>query len=339
MPITRIGQLTAEFRNTDDFQTFGNESFIISSTHAKTGTYAYKYNVTAPMGLGFTARDELRSSYWMRYNSVAGRCILFIFHVSSTTLSGSHYIMYNASTTDIEMYVAGTLVDSISAATIGFNVLDTWHQFASTIKAHATDGFFSLYFNGDRVLNYTGEIDVDIDAVYVSGYYNTSFSAWGLDTYVDDFYVDDTTGEDDASPSGRRFMLALPDGAGANAAWTPSTGSNYQNVDDTPHDGDSTYNYALTSGLKDTFNLQDVTLPALHALRAVIPTAMVKKTDAEYDGQLKLHSYDGSTYRSSDAISLQTSYKSKFVRWTIQNDATAWDQTDFNAYQFGYEST
>ena len=125
---------------------------------------------------------------------------------------------------------------------------------------------------------------------------------------------------------------------GANSQFTPSTGSNYQNVDEMPPNNDTDYNKALSAGLLDTFPMTDFTLPADHVIRAVIPVTVVRKTDAALDSKVKLHAYDGSTYQKSSAIAVTTSYGEYFVRFTLQNDGSSWNQDDLNSYQFGYES-
>jgi hypothetical protein len=347
MTITRIGQLTAELQYTGAFQTDGTNAPTISSTKANTGTYSYRLDSSDdPSGLGFAERTYMRASGWFNHNGLfnsSSKGILFLLYPSGASISGAHYLIWVQSTNTLELYIAGSLVASVSAATVGFGSTDTWYHLGLTFKAHASSGYISVYLNGTLILTYTGNTGTaGIVACYFGGR-NSSIggagSAWSNYLYVDDFYIDDTSGEADSAPSGRRFLYSAVNGAGQNAQFTPvGSGSNYQNVDDATPDGDTTYNRAQSSGLRDTFTTANITLPANHVIRAAIPVAIVRKTDAGLASQLKLHSYDGSSYQHGSAQGVATTYGIVFERQSLKPNGAAWNETDFNAMQFGYES-
>jgi len=70
-----------------------------------------------------------------------------------------------------------------------------------------------------------------------------------------------------------------PTGAGTATGWTPSTGSNWQNVDDTAPNDDADYNSTSTAGATDTFALGDLaTTPA--AIYGVQACVEIRKDDA-----------------------------------------------------------
>src|SRR5690606_37408329 len=75
----------------------------------------------------------------------------------------------------------------------------TWFHVGITHKIHETEGFYSVYINGVRVLNYEGDTRpsrngaspnyVDsVSRIYATGGF-TQNSGW-RDVYVDDLYVD-----------------------------------------------------------------------------------------------------------------------------------------------------
>jgi hypothetical protein len=74
------------------------------------------------------------------------------------------------------------------------------------------------------------------------------------------------------------FEALVPNGAGASAQFTPSTGANWQNLDDIPQDGDGTYNYSNTIGHKDT-----VAMTNLVATTGNIPFLMIETFDRKED--------------------------------------------------------
>lgn len=341
MTVTRIGQLSAETQNTDDFIiATGSTAPVISATKAKTDTYSYRFSTTTEAtGLGLSNQNHVRSHVWLNHNGLTGsaRAILLGFQKSGSALNDSHTIVWNNSTTNLEMYVDDTLVASVSVATIGLSTVDTWMSCGAVLKA-GSSGYFYFYLNGVEVLSYTGVVGSGNDLVgsFFGGRHSTT--GWGSNAYFDDFYVDTLTTETPSAPSSKRFQLLKPNAAGANAQFTPSAGVNYQNLDEYPHDSDTTYNKTLLAGKKDTFEFANVTLLPDHVIRAVIPYVIARKTDAGIDTKVKLHAYDGSTYQESSELVVTTTYGKSFVRLPLQNDGVAWTETDINAYQFGYES-
>lgn len=337
MTITRRGQLTAETQFTGDFLTDGATAAVISSTKAKTGTYSYRHTTaTSPMGLAIPATSQFRAGYWVNHIGPfsGGRTVIFRWFSGAD----QNQIYWDEGDNELKIQIDSVEVDTLPIATSNLNRNDTWMHVALHFKAHASAGYISLYVDGVLVFTYSGNTGGNIDSVYFGGNRSPT-SGWGAFAYFDDFYVDDAVGEIDVAPPSKRFLFSLVDGAGADAQFTPSAGSNFQNVDDSgAPDGDTTYNKALSAGLKDTFTLSNITLPADHVIRAAIVLAVVKRTDAGTASQIKLHSYDGATYQSGSAQTPPTSYNTLWERQTLQPDGSAWNETDFNAMNWGYES-
>jgi hypothetical protein len=346
MTIVRVGQLSAENRSVTDFITNGSTPATISSTKANTGTYSYLFfaSSASPIGLGITPCAELRGSVFLNHNgllAISGvKGFIFQLTVSGGTNAASHRVVWDRDTGDLQMVIAGTIVASYPAASAGFNTANSWMNAAFTFKAHATVGFFSFYLNGALILSFTGNTTAtNISAVYFGGNFSSSQGGWTINAYFDDFYVDTTAGESDACPSGIRFLPSFASASGANAAFTPiGTANNWQNVSETLSDGDTNYNKALSSGLRDTFNTGNISVPVNYVVRAAIIIPLVKKTDAGTDAKLSLHSYDGSTYQDGADHTLTTTYATLFDRQPLQPDGSAWSETAFNAMQFGYKS-
>lgn len=82
-------------------------------------------------------------------------------------------------------------------------------------------------------------------------------NAIGAAQWFDDIVINDTTAStctDNTWPGVLRFKVQNVTGPGTYAQFTADPAvANYLNVDDLPHDGDTTTNYALTTGLKDSF--------------------------------------------------------------------------------------
>lgn len=336
MTITRRGQLTAETQFTGDFLTEGATAAVISNTKAKTGTYSYRHQTTTnPTGLAIPASDQIRAGYWLNHLGIpAGAQGWLLRWIQGSTLNGFYW---DEDDTLVRLSLNGSNVASVSLGGSNINRNDTWMHIGVNVYANAS-GFATLYVDGLQVLTYSGNTAGNIDTVYFGGRIGGG-SGWGVSAYFDDFYVDTATGESDVAPPSKRFLFSLVNAAGTNAQWTPSAGSNFQNVDDSgAPDGDTTYNKAASAALKDTFNTTNITVPADHVIRAAIPLAIVKRTDTGVASQIRLHSYDGATYQNGSDQTPSGSYNTLWERQTLQPDSSAWNETDFNAMEFGLES-
>lgn len=337
MSITRRGQLTAETQFTGDFLTEGATAAVISSTKAKTGTFSYRHQTTTnPTGLAIPASDQIRAGFWLNHLGIPASAQAWLFRwISGSTLNGFYW---DENDSLVRLSLNGSDVASVSLGSTNLNRNDTWMHVGLNVFANAS-GFASLYIDGIQVFNYLGNTGSNIDTLYFGGRIGGG-SGWGVSAYFDDFYVDTATSESDVAPPSKRFLFSLVNAAGADAQWTPSAGSNFQNVDDSGvPDGDTTHNAALSASLKDTFNTASIAVPAGHEIRAAIILAIARRTDAGITSQIKLHSYDGSTYQSGAAQTPSVSYNTLWERQVLQPDGAGWNETDFGLMQFGAESS
>lgn len=342
MTITRLGHLIGELRYPAEYIEFGTLAGIsYSNTKARTGSWSYRFGASeeVPIGIAIPIQTYIRAGMWINHNGLvsgSAQARIFTWHTTGGAGSSSG-VRWSESTDLLELVINGVVQDSVAVATVGFNNPDTWMHCGLVVKADTSSGFASFYLNGSQILTFSGNTGADIAGVYAMGTLSIN-NEWANFAYMDDFYIDSLTVEADTPPPAKRFLFSVVDGAGADAEFTPLSGSNYENVDDIPPDDDTSYNRALSVGLKDTLNTASISVPTDYVIRAAIPMAIARKTDSGVSSQLKLHSFDGATYQSSAAKNLAVTYGILFERQTAQPDETAWNQTDFNAMQFGYES-
>lgn len=343
MTITRIGQLTAETQSLSDFLVPGLANLdppTISTTKVRGGVYSYRIGGgTQPFGLGFTARSSVRSSFYLNHNGLASTLLnsrpkVLAFQIDSLPIASGHYVQWQNNTANLELYIANVLEDSISVASTGFSTVDRWFHLGAVVLPTG----IRIYLDGTQILSWAGNPG-NIVAAYVGGNFSSSITTWANYAYFDDIYIDDVTGESFSAPVGRRFFKALPNAVGNDANYTPvGAATNWECVDETPDDGDSTYVNAASPGLKDTYNFASLAgLPASYVIHGVNLCAVARKTVAS-DVKLVLNAFDGLTYEPSAELVLTTGYKTYVKRYANQNDLSSWNLTDFNAYQFGVES-
>lgn len=171
---------------------------------------------------------------------------------------------------------------------------------------------------------------------------NRLYCANGGETYseiqarYDDMYMLDLSGSENNDFLGDVKVETLhPAAAGAHTDFTPSAGSNYQNVDDAAPDDDTTYNSSATAAAKDTFALGD--LVASGVVRGVQHDMRLRKDDAGGRTAHALLRSGGADAAGSDVVVLDT-YQTVQALWE-QNPATSapWTIADVNALEAGYE--
>lgn len=160
------------------------------------------------------------------------------------------------------------------------------------------------------------------------------------DLDVDDLYVCDGSG---AAPWNTflgdcRVDPRVPTAAGATTGWTPSTGANWQNVDDAAPNDDTDYNTAASAGVTDTFVVQDA--PVVGAtIYGIQHCLSMKKTDAGVCTVAPVIRHAG-VDNVGAALAPGTTYAYGLqIAATNPGTGAAWVEADFNNAEFGYRRT
>jgi hypothetical protein len=228
-----------------------------------------------------------------------------------------------------------TLLGTATVATLQVGV---WSYLEVRMKCDGSTGTCIIRLNGIEVKNLTG-----LDTLYTSATLTRIALASRASAHqtldYDDLVVMNTTGAVNNDFLGDVTVTALyPSGAGTTSGWTPSAGSNYQNVDETPANDDTDYNSTATLNAKDTYAMQDCAAGA--DIRAVQILAAVRK-GAEGPGQVKLVTRSSSTDYDGAAQGIGgTSYSYvREIRETDPATAAAWSESGWNAVEIGLKKT
>lgn len=156
----------------------------------------------------------------------------------------------------------------------------------------------------------------------------------------DDLYVLDGTGGPpwDAPLGDSRVDALVPTGPGAYTEWTPSTGNNWDAVNDIPANDEADYNHTMTTGVRDLFATQDApaTVTTVHGVQHCM---MMRKTDAGPCTVAPLVRYNG-----QDRLGTNLAPSSTYtygVQVMPKNPVTdlPWTVAEVNATEFGYQRT
>ena len=266
-------------------------------------------------------------TYWR--NVADGRV-----HVRSVMLQGRHLQFHRTGGTAL----LGT----------AYNIFrpDRWTYVEIKVTIDDTTGAIEVKANNVQVLNLTNIDTRDlgttatIDTIQFSGITGTADNS-KENFLLDDMYITDTSGSNNTSFLGPiKVEELLPDGAGDTTNFTPSAGSNYQNVDETPRDDDTTYNSDSTSTNKDLFTASNLSLID-STVFGVQVTPECRVTDATtYGVKPKCKHSTSEGTGTSQTVSDTANYSGfPHVFELNPSTSTAWTVTTVNAMQIGYEVT
>ncbi len=123
------------------------------------------------------------------------------------------------------------------------------------------------------------------------------------------------------------------DTAGSAANFTPSAGSNHQNVDDDGEDGDTTYNESTTPGQSDSFSHSDQAPAGVNPI--AIQTYAVARCPDGLNAKVRLGIDSGGTkaFGGTEWITEDAAYIGLKgpIQETDPNTASAWTQSGANA--------
>ncbi len=201
------------------------------------------------------------------------------------------------------------------------------------VTIHNSTGAYEVRVDEVAVLSASG-----VDTANTANNYATGFGFIGGqgNSAFDDYYCCDTTGSNYNTFLGDVRVETLMPTSNSSVQWTPSTGTNYQTVDETTLSA-ADYNESSTVGHIDKFGLQDLTTTPT-TVHAVAPIMNQAKVDA--GGRTIRNILDsGGTVRNGASVSptLTTPLYTTDIVMLNPNGSVAWTGTSVNALLAGYE--
>ncbi len=220
----------------------------------------------------------------------------------------------------------------------GVITANVWVYLEVGVRIHDTLGWVEVWADGTKVLDLTNQDTRNggatglIDRVGWNSHRDTI-------NYFRDVYI---LNEQGSAPLNDRLgpvhvKAYQPDGAGNYADFTPSAGSNQDNVDEDPPDDDTTYNDSQATAERDSFTFAD----------AGAEMDSIVGVQAYCYGRFEGTALDAGTFlrRSSTdddggVVTPSSAYKTLGLTiWEVDPIAAgAWTRTNFNATEFGYRS-
>ena len=209
--------------------------------------------------------------------------------------------------------------------------LQNWHHIQVKVYVHDSSGTVDILADEQSVLSLSSQ-DTRYGNAYIS-----KVSIYGLHAfqsmYYDDYWI--TNGE---FLGDCRVKTYFPDSDETHTDFTRSGGSNnYEMVDESDPDDDSTYNEANFLNAKDSYG---VTPSTPGPIKAVQIGNMVRKTGSEGVIVKNLIRSGGSDYNSTEDKALTTDYGYLLsIHETDPDDSNPWTQSKITSAEFGLQIT
>jgi len=221
---------------------------------------------------------------------------------------------------------------------------DTWYYLEIQTTIDNAAGTVEIRLNEEVVVDISG-VDTQVSGTAQVTQFEfggrSVVSSTYFSTYFDDFYLLDDAGAQCNDFLGDvRVCMTLPEGAGVHADWTPLVGANWQEVDDNPPDGDTTYNATNTVTDRDSFEMEDLPGGLAGTVHAHCVAINSRRDDAvahELEPSVRVGGtdYDGAAELVTDAYKFYNLYA-----WELNPDiAGAWTVAAVNGAEAGYELT
>jgi len=250
--------------------------------------------------------------------------------ISLALTSDGKYTLYLGQTSDTQIGKSSTVF-----------AINSWNYVEMKMGAAGfanTGGTIEVRVNGTTEITYSG------DTLFGSGsaaLVTFIISGGGVTVLTDDMYLLDLTGSAPFNDflGDCRIEQLLPNGAGATTQWTPSTGSNFSCVDETPPNAGTDYVGSTTSGQRDLYTMADLTSTTGTVL-AVRPVFNLAKSDTGVDPAMRavIRGSDGTIKQQATMPAQSITYVTRpgFIE-TTQPNGSAWSIADVNGMQMGQE--
>lgn len=221
------------------------------------------------------------------WSGATGICTLRIDPVNGVKLAlmDGAFFYIDAGFNAVGTVTTTTLASATNAQPISANTL---YHIQMWVKLAGASSRVQVKQDDVLVIDYTGPLNGAASSMSRIIWYSagTSYAQNLGNQWIDDIVVNDTTAATCATdatwPGVLRFKVQNVTGPGTYAQFTPTGDTpNFNCIDDLPHDGDATYNYALSpnSGFMDSFPVSPNALnTAQVTYRAWFEEAIVRKT-------------------------------------------------------------
>ena len=297
------------------------------------------------------SNTTLRFAFWLKTSSITGTYSNTvhrpIVEFRDNLLAPTRYLNCRLNGVAPNAFLVVCRFDDASnaaAAATGTAALGNgnWHHIEVEYVAHGTTGTVKTWVDGVADINFTGDTSDaasgDVTALRGMFLAGCSSNTGGVTVHMDDFLVwDDASGFSGRLSDQHRIRSVVPTANGDTNNFSPSAGSNYQNVDDTTSDDDTTYNSSTASGDIDLYQVaMNFNPQVIYAVQAEVVT---RKTDLRaITARTKLKKGSSTQNGTTTDIYNGMDTPSRILQDKDPTDSTTWTRSKIhNQVQVGVE--
>jgi len=298
---------------------------ISSLGHTISRFYPNTKRVTVGAALWFTALPVTNQGFFQLASG--GNFICYLKYASSSKLILTR--QKDVSTTE-----------DLHTTPITYDLVNQWTYIELLYDVHASNGAWAIRVNETIIASNSGipTDRTDANIADVTSRLRLRAPISGTSRFDDIYIANDSGPPNDGFIGDMKVHTVLPKGNGALFAWTPLSGSNWDNVEEIPPDDDTTYVHTAITTNKDSYDFNDAPTLA-NTVSGVIVNSYGRVNDPGAPSQVKgLTRHSGGAITSGPAIDLGTQYRGHQTIFEEDPNASApWIESTINAAEFGME--
>lgn len=322
------------------------------STGGVYGGGAFRANTSDLVGvrlplLAPVAANLIRAAFWVKVNQsgdIIGSRPIFALGDHANTRA---WQFYNVGAIGVGKLSCARFDDDLtpgsmvftSSATIGDNA---YHHVEIQMVAHTSAGTLKVWIDGVLDINVTATDTSDAVSGDCTIFDYVQFGGCSRNPALSSVWIDDPIVWDDQGsgftghlPDKHRIRVTIPSANGSANDFTPSTGSNYQCVDDVMSDDDTTFVESSTVGHEDRYTFSNVGFsPGL--IYAMVIQSAIRRTGIKAMNARGLAGLGGIDAFSSVKVVTPGYLKHQFVL-EVAPDGTDWTAQKAALSEFGVE--
>jgi hypothetical protein len=325
-----LNQLKGKYQSAG---TTGDNFRTVSGHNSPTGMSGGRIGQAAAIAIDIPTDNEVYLSFSFRYNTKqpnSSGARLAEFRLGGTVQAS---LAINNGEVLVKRSTSSTLQTTSSTPI----TTDVWYQ----VEIHLVcdnSGSWEVKLDGTTILSGSGDTQQhaslnDLDGVWFFMWPdNVGTGDQGI-TEIDNVVIQDAAG---GFLGEWRIEGLQPSGAGSQTDFTPSAGSNYENVDEVPPDDDTTYNESSTNGHRDLYAYDNLAaLGGGESIAAVQVNTIAKQSGGEDVSNLIRSG--GTTYTETPQTLAAGYGTRKRLEEQNPNTSGAWSEAAVNAAEFGLE--
>lgn len=320
----------------------GTGALSVVSGAARTGIHGVNVTGGRWRGKNITATQTLYAGAAINITALSTANASLMFFMDN----GNEQVTLKFNTLGQLYFTRGSGTTAIAGPSFYMMPTNQFHYVEIFVVISSTVGQVRCWVDGSEVIALTTGLNTQVTGNASANQFGFGLNDVGGGTTAnfDDIYILDTTGP---APQNTRLgdvsiTTSVASASGSFTQWTikPSSSkpTNWQNTNEIPADGDTTYVFTAVAGNRDSYVFNPLTTSGTGTIYGVMVMGYVE-TDAGGTSTIEFTDRQAGTDNFSSNISLGLGYV--YSWWIAQNDVNGnpWLVANLNLTEFGIKAT